>query len=72
MANFTYRTITFADMKAHIEKNAPNDKEWFKSVAIVNGVSNRAAAVREFQNRYKLPELMTKKKESVTALVANW
>lgn len=72
MANFTYRTITFADMKDYIEKNAPNDKEWFKSVAIVNGVYNRAAAVREFQNRYKLPELMTKKKESVTALVANW
>ena len=31
---YDYKKITMEDMKAYIEENAPQDKEWFKSVAI--------------------------------------
>lgn len=31
---YDYKKITLEDMKNYIEQNAPQDKEWFKSVAI--------------------------------------
>lgn len=34
MENLNFRTMKLEDMMSYIEKNAPQDKDWFKSVAI--------------------------------------
>lgn len=75
---YDYKKITLSDMKNYIEQNAPQDKDWFKSVAIkkVNGkeVYSHFIAREEFCKRY-MPEIIpvAKKKEPTKAeILANW
>lgn len=75
MAFETFRKITFTDMKDYIEKNHPEDKAWFKSVAIdPNGKYQHLVAVRAFCQKYmpdKLP-VAKPKKENITSVLSNW
>ena len=58
MAEFEFKKITLDDMKAYIDKNAPKDKEWFKSIAIDDdGKYNHLETVRAFCNKY-MPEII--------------
>lgn len=70
-----YETITFEDMKAYIEDNAPNDKEWFKSVAIDSkGVYSHFKARKAFCEKY-MPEIIPVAKEKAPTkadILANW
>lgn len=69
-----YETMKFEDMKAYIEENAPNDKEWFKSVAIVKGSYSHFKARKAFCEKY-MPEIIpvAKAKEPTKAdILANW
>ena len=51
-------------MIAYIEKKAPKDKEWFKSVAMVNGKYSHLKAVKAFAERYFPDIIPTKKRNS--------
>ena len=51
-------------MIAYIEKKAPKDKEWFKSVAMVNGKYSHLKAVKTFAERYFPDIIPTKKRNS--------
>ena len=74
VTKWEYKKITLEDMMAYIEKNAKNDKAWFKSVAMdEDGKYNHLKAKREFCERY-MPEIIpvakTSKKKS--DLLKNW
>ena len=68
-----YKKIKLEDMIAYIEKKAPKDKEWFKSVAMVNGKYSHLKAVKAFAERY-FPDIIPTKKETVKKLdvLNNW
>lgn len=75
---YDYKKITMEDMKAYIEENAPQDKEWFKGVAIemINNkpVYNHFKARLEFCERY-MPEIIPvakPQKEKKADILANW
>ena len=58
-----YKKIKLDDMIEYIEKNAPKDKAWFKSVAFdSNGKYSHLKAVKEFAGKY-FPEIIPTKKE---------
>lgn len=67
-ANKFYNEMTLEYMKEYIEKNAPNDKDWFKSIAIDSkGKYQHLVAKREFCKKYmpdKLPKRQTKPNKS--------
>lgn len=81
-----YKTMTLDDMKAYIEENSPEDKDWFKSVAITNKtvkvggknkkkpVYNHFKARKAFCEKY-MPEIIpvAKEKEPTKAEeLLNW
>ena len=57
-----YKKITLEEMMQYIEKNAPKDKEWFKSVALENGKYVHLKARKAFCEKY-MPEIIPTKKE---------
>ena len=70
MALNNYKKITFEDMVNYIEKEAPNDKKWFKGVAMSldkkgNLKYNHLKAKKAFCEKY-MPELIPTKKEPKT------
>ena len=76
----SFKKITLADMADFIEKNYPQDKEWFKTIAYQSKDGkpqvkyNHLNAVREFCGRYA-PDLLPKakeKKEPATKRILNW
>ena len=83
MEKFNFRTIKLEDMMSYIEKNAPQDKQWFKSIAIEiretkdgeeKEVYNHFNARQAFCERY-MPEIIpvSKPKEPTKAeLLAKW
>lgn len=70
-----FKKITAEDMKEYIDKNAPADKAWFKSVAFdENGKYQHLIAVRAFCDRY-MPDIVPKAKEKkapASDIFANW
>ena len=85
---YNYKKITLEDMKNYIEENAPQDKDWFKTVAITETevknkktgktsykqTYNHFKAREEFCKRY-MPEIIpvAKEKEPTKAdILANW
>lgn len=73
-ANRFYNEMTLDFMKEYIEKNAPADKEWFKSVAIDSkGKYQHLVAKRAFCEKYmpdKLPKRQAKANKSDS--LKNW
>lgn len=71
-ANKFYNEMTLDYMKSYIEKNAPQDKEWFKSVAIDSkGKYQHLIAKRAFCEKYmpdKLPKRQAKVNKSESLL----
>lgn len=75
----SYKTITFEEMADFIEKNHPEDKEWFKEVAFQdkNGKKlekyNHLNAKLKFCEKYA-PELIPQAapKNKVTKRLENW
>lgn len=85
---FIYDELTVEQMKEYIEKNAPDDKAWFKKVAIGKReikdsegnvkktikAYNHLKAKRAFCERY-MPEIIPvakPKKENKTKFLENW
>ena len=68
-----YKKIKLEDMIAYIEKKAPKDKAWFKSVAFVDGKYSDLKAVKAFAERY-FPDIVPTKKETVkkSDILNNW
>ncbi len=70
-----FKKITLEMMMDYIETNAPEDKEWFKSVAIdKNGNYQHLIAVRAFCNRY-MKDIIPEKKEKApnkSEKLKNW
>ena len=75
----TYKDITQADMMNYIAENAPKEKEWFKSVALVDDANGKKRyhhlrAKKEFCKKFK-PDLLPSKKEkkqTKTSILENW
>jgi len=63
--------ITFEYMIEYIQKNAPQDKSWFKEIAFDNKKYNHFTARKAFIDRY-MPELKTETKQSKWDMVENW
>lgn len=82
-AKFTadsFKKITFEEMADFIEKNHPEDKEWFKKVAFQNkngeelNKYNHLNAKLRFCERYapNLIPVAKEKKEPITRRLENW
>ena len=83
MEKLNFKTIKMEDMMAYIEKNAPQDKQWFKNIALEtretkNGetkvVYNHFNTRQAFCERY-MPEIIpvSKQKEPTKAeILAKW
>lgn len=80
-AKFTaesFKAITFDDMFDFIEKNHPEDKAWFKTVAYQNKNGetvkkyNHLNAKRKFCEKYAPELIATKTKEAVSKKLSNW
>lgn len=56
-----YKKITLDKMMAYIEKEHPEDKKWFKGIALKDGKYQHLHAVREFCKRY-MPEIIPEHK----------
>lgn len=86
--NYNFNKLTFEEMKEYIEKNAPNDKAWFKkeatgtrqikdkdgNVTKTIKVYSHLKAKRAFCERY-MPEIIPvakPKKENVTKILEEW
>ena len=65
------RKITAQEMHDYIEKNCPQDKKWFLSVAFKDGKYNHLAAKRAFIEKYA-PELIKEKKAPASKIFADW
>lgn len=62
-----YKKITAVDIFNYIEKNAPDDKEWFKSIAFdENGKYQHLIAKRAFAEKY-MPEIIPVAQEKTPA-----
>ena len=73
-ANKFFNEMTFDYMKEYIEKNAPKDKEWFKSVAIDSkGKYQHLLAKRAFCEKY-MPDKIPQRKVRVNKsdALSNW
>lgn len=58
----SYKKITLDDMMKYIDEKAPQDKAWFKEIALdENGNYQHLTAVRAFCGKY-MPELLPVKK----------
>lgn len=76
----SFKKITFEEMADFIEKNHPEDKEWFKKVAFQNkngeAVSkyNHLNAKLRFCEKYapSLIPVAKEKKEPITKRLENW
>lgn len=79
---YDFKTLTLNEMVAYIEKNAPQDKAWFKKVAYDNRktkdgnkvVYSHLKAKREFCKKY-MPEIIPVAKEKApkaSDILANW
>lgn len=69
-----YKYITCEMMMEYIKKNAPQDKDWFKSVALHNGKYEHLYARKQFCLRY-MPEIIPVAKEKRVPkadLLMNW
>ena len=69
-----YKRITCDMMMNYIVENAPQDKAWFKSVAITNGQYDHLNARKQFCLRY-MPDLIPKakaKEPKKIDLLSNW
>lgn len=74
MDNYKYKQLTTEQMKEYIEKNAPADKAWFKSVAFdENGKYQHLIAKKAFAERY-MPEIVPVAKAVVkkSDMFADW
>lgn len=75
MEKWNFKKITAEDMKQYIEKNHPEDKKWFVSVAFDSkGKYQHLIAVRAFCARY-MPEIIPvakEKKAPVSDMFAGW
>lgn len=61
-----YKKITLDDMMDYIEKNHPEDKKWFKGIALSEaGKYQHLPAVRAFCEKY-MPEIIPEHKEVLT------
>lgn len=72
--NKFYNEMKLEYMMKYIEDNAPNDKEWFKSVAIDSqGKYQHLIAKRAFCEKF-MPDKLPTKKEKVNKsdLLKNW
>lgn len=71
---WNYKQITFEDMINYIEKNAPQDKDWFKSIALNDeGKYMHLKTKKEFCLRY-MPDIVPKGKEKINKadFLKNW
>lgn len=69
-----YKTITFDFMREYIETNAPEEKAWFKSIAIVDGKYNHLKAKKEFCEKY-MPDIIPiakPKQPNKSAILESW
>ena len=59
MEKWEFKKITLKQMMDYIDANCPNDKEWFKSVAINpdTGRYQHLVAVRAFCDKY-MPDII--------------
>lgn len=72
MTNDEIKKLSLEDMKKYIEKNAPKDKEWFKSIALdEKGNYHHFKAKSAFKNKY-FPELKAEPKTKVGDKLKNW
>lgn len=60
-----YKKITLDNMMDYIEKEHPEDKAWFKSIALKDGKYQHLHAVREFCEKY-MPDIIPEHKEVLT------
>jgi hypothetical protein len=77
MIEFTkenYKKITLDDMIEYIETTAPQDKDWFKSVALVNNKYSHLKAVKEFAKKYfpSIVPVASVKKPNKSEKLKNW
>ena len=73
-AVWEYKKITLEMMMNYIIANAPEDKEWFKSVALIDGKYRHLEARKAFCEKY-MPDIIpvAKKKEPLKSeLLLNW
>ena len=71
---WNYKQITFEDMITYIETNAPQDKEWFKSIALnEEGKYMHLQTKKAFCLKY-MPEIVPvgKVKTSKAEFLKNW
>lgn len=70
-----YRKITLDYMKTYIEKNAPQDKAWFRSIVFdAKGKYQHLIAVKAFCERY-MPEIIPvakPQKPKVSDAIKDW
>lgn len=69
-----YKKITLDDMKNYIEKHAPKDKAWFKSIALnEEGKYQHLKAKRAFAEKY-MPEIIpvAKTKKPAADFLKDW
>ena len=74
MGKVDYKKITLEFMMDYIQKNAKEDKEWFKSIALdEEGKYNHLIAKRQFAERY-MPDIIPKAKvtQKKSDLLKNW
>lgn len=73
----SFKKIKLEEMIEFIDKNYPEDKEWFKTIAYQDKKGNKIDnynhlnAVRQFCIKYA-PELIKSKKSSASDLFKNW
>lgn len=69
---FDYKKLTLAEMMDYISDNAPEDKAWFKSIALnEEGKYQHLVAKREFCKRY-MPEIIPVPKPKKSDILADW
>lgn len=82
MEKFDYKTIKLEDMVAYMKKNAPQDKEWFLSIAYeqvetedgMKNIYSHLKAKRAFCERY-MPEIIPvakPKQPKASEILENW
>ena len=64
--------LTFEAMTEYIVNNHPEDKAWFKSVAIIDGKYQHLTARKEFVNKYRPDLAPTGKKPTKADLLKDW
>lgn len=65
------RNVTMQQMHDYIERNCPEDKEWFLKVAFKDGKYNHLNAKKAFIERY-CPDLVKSKKPTAKDIFGDW